>query len=414
MDSPPLLQQEENMETLSQKVREEEEKERLGEEGSDVLYTSTANPHNRKNIDLHRNRFRRENEYKEEHFKELYEKNDWVDTNHVKLEELPVQKFFIDPLIQKILYKLQVDVVDKAYNSFGKTEGSWDGYTLMFRSGWSPGDCRKPITKIFQNYCEEVYCPLIFCFLFGARGWEELKEHWTSFKSCTIKVCDSDTNFLGDNIFHMHIDGKIGWKQKNNHTQKCMSRLLFSIVTDTLKEGVDSTLGEYGTTVYPIWQPSRGFRSNQQFHAYMQSRYEECGLGNSGLPRPHYVMPEDLVYRAQSGEVLYHFSHAGEGTGPQAIHSEPNPCPDRHLYVFDWKNLLRKDENGKNLPSVEIPEDTIIQHLEVLSTFGTQQLKERFDDVITRAGELMPIAEQYPGGVEALETVVKDLTTALQ
>ena len=29
---------------------------------------------------------------------------------------------------------------------------------------------------------------------------------------------------------------------------------------------------------------------------------------------------------------------------PQAIHAEPNPCPDRHLFVFDFTNHVNKDD----------------------------------------------------------------------
>ena len=35
----------------------------------------------------------------------------------------------------------------------------------------------------------------------------------------------------GSNVFHMHVDGKIGIRQPKNRTQRHMSRLLFSLVT---------------------------------------------------------------------------------------------------------------------------------------------------------------------------------------
>ena len=44
--------------------------------------------------------------------------------------------------------------------------------------------------------------------------------------------------------------------------------------------------------VYPIWQPRFGFASNHEFHRYMHARYADRGLENSGLPRPHYEIPE--------------------------------------------------------------------------------------------------------------------------
>ena len=96
----------------------------------------------------------------------------------------------------------------------------------------------------------------------GGSGWQAISPHWSKFKSCTIKVCDSDTSFIGNDalddndgayirwrwldtgakpcswlinagkdIFHMHIDGKIGMREEKNRSQGRMSRLLFSIVT---------------------------------------------------------------------------------------------------------------------------------------------------------------------------------------
>ena len=57
----------------------------------------------------------------------------------------------------------------------------------------------------------------------------------------------------GDNIFHMHIDGKIGLLEERNYAQKHASRLLFSIVTDTLGPGGEEAAAidgrKYGTTV---------------------------------------------------------------------------------------------------------------------------------------------------------------------
>ena len=54
----------------------------------------------------------------------------------------------------------------------------------------------------------------------------------------------------------------------------------------------DSPDACFGTTVYPIWQPRFGFASNHEFHRYMHARYADRGLENSGLPRPHYEIPE--------------------------------------------------------------------------------------------------------------------------
>ena len=381
------------------------------EDSESQWYPSTANPENRKNIELHCNRFRSQKNPEPEYFEELYKSDEWR-KNHVHLDELPVSRFHMHHSVQQMIYKMQTLLVDNPYNSFGKTEGSWDNYTLMFRNGWNVGDKRKPVTEDFQEFCEKIYVPIITRMFFGD-GWEQVKDHWGSFKSCTIKVCEGDQNFLGDNVFHMHIDGRVGLLQKRNYSQRHMSRLLFSIVTDVVEHEDHKTNLENGTTVYPIWQPRKGFQSNQAFHKYMQAKYYECGLKNSGLPRPHYGIPEDLVYRAVSGEVLFHFTHSDDKSGPQAIHSEPNPCPDRHLYVFDWNNIVRKDEDGKYLPSIEVPEDEIIEYMHVLSQFGTNAFKERLRKVKNTALELISIAEQYPEGSKIIEELINMIDAEL-
>lgn len=378
-------------------------------------YPSTANPDNQRNIVLHCTRFREEKSPDQEHFNELYKSDEWK-KNHVHLDDLPVSRFHMDHLCQRMIYKMQVTLVDKPYNSIGKTEGSWDNYTLMFRNGWhNVGDKRKPVTQTFQDFCEKVYVPIMTKMLFG-NGWDKIKEHWGSFKSCTIKVCEGDENFLGENIFHMHIDGRVGLLQKKNHTQRHMSRLLFSIVTDVVEHEDHTSNLENGTTVYPIWQPLTGFDSNQTFHKYMQSKYHECGLQNSGLPRPHYAIPEDLIYRAVSGEVLFHFTHSDDknGKGPQAIHSEPNPCPDRHLFVFDWNNIIRRDDNGRYLPSIEVPEDEIIEYMKILSNYNSIEFKERLQIVKKTALDLLPTAEQFPTGVSIVQELIELIDNVLE
>lgn len=199
-------------------------------------------------------------------------------------------------------------------------------------------------------------------------------------------------------MFHMHIDGKIGLRQVNNHRQRTMNRLLFSVVRDAVSdealereagngsskdEGdvyeMDSVIKRsvakvqadqktYGATCYPIWQPVKGFKSNHEFHKYMQKYYNEVGLLNSGLPRPHYEIPEEIMYRAKTGEVLIHKSHADKA-GPQEIHSEPNPCPDRHFWAFDWTNILHgiDAETGKQIKSEPVPVDYISEVMQPLS-----------------------------------------------
>eukprot|EP01048_Picozoa_sp_COSAG05_P011569 COSAG05_NODE_1099_length_5888_cov_9.758335_3_plen_160_part_00 len=117
-----------------------------------------------------------------------YANTDWPEQHRHLLDDMDVVKFTIDPAAQRLLHTLQVGLVDEPYNAFGKTAESWDGYTLMFRNGWPSRDNRKPVTDLFQQYCEDVYRPLVFALLFGRAGWAAIADHWATFKSCTIKV----------------------------------------------------------------------------------------------------------------------------------------------------------------------------------------------------------------------------------
>ena len=377
---------------------------------AEAYYPSTANPDNVQNIELHRQRFRNGETRTHDYFTKLYESDEWR-KNHTHYNDTGVTRFFIALKAQRFLYAAQVLLVDQPYTSWGKTEGSWDNYTLMMRNGWSVGDLRKPVKDDFQRYLETIYRPLMCCLLFGKDGWKRIRRHWGTFKSCTIKVCEGDQNFLGKQVFHLHIDGRVGLLQERNYSQKHMSRLLFSVVTDVLQDEDDTMPSasqlQYGTTVYPIWQPKKGFASNQQLHSYLQDRYLECGLQNSGLPRPHYGIPEELIYRARSGEVLFHFTHSSETSGPQAIHSEPNPCPDRHLFVFDWNNIISKDASGKYLPSVEVPEDEIIECMRALETHGSSLYQARLHDVEEMAHSLLEVAEAFPEGQRRVQELIE-------
>lgn len=391
----------------------------------ELQYKSTANPYDGKNVELHVARFRdnvseiqalESHEEKRERFRQVYATTDWaVDHRHL-IKEMDVSKFVIDPKAQQLIYSIQVTLVDKLYQKFGKAEDSWEGYTLMFRNWVDSKDERKPITEAFQEFCEQIYCPIFWTLLFGIQGWEEFRKHWAQFKSCTIKITEYGMCY-GDNVFHMHIDGKIGVLEPKNYTQRHMSRLLFSIVTPVVKGEVpfetafdEKYAKEYAATNYPIWQPKKGFKNNHEFHKYMQSWYPERGLENTGLPRPHYEIPEDLLYRAKSGEVLINRSHSSKEYGCQPIHSEPNPCPDRHLYVFDWNNILHEsDKPGKMLPSTEIPEENIIKQMRALEDVSKDSFTERLDEVLAKAAELLDKAAQFPGGREAVEHVLESI-----
>mmetsp|Transcript_15399 Transcript_15399/g.25141 ORF Transcript_15399/g.25141 Transcript_15399/m.25141 type:complete len:415 (+) Transcript_15399:35-1279(+) len=390
-------------------------------------YFRTKNPHNKENLDLHRTRFR-EDKYalamtlykgpneradklsdkqsRQDRLHTICASKDWGATHMHLIKDMDVCKFVLDIQAQRMLHKMQVILCDNPYNSFGKTVGSWEGYTLMFRNGFQSGDVRKPTTDVFQQYWLDIYVPIMFTMLYGSgdADSETIRKQIVKFKSCSIKVCE-DTPFYGESKFHMHIDGKVGITQEKNFSQRRWSRLLFSIVTDALDDPENATAYKYGTTVYPIWQPRVGFANNHEFHRYMHSKYTDVGLDNSGLPRPHYAISEDLVYRATPGQVLYHPTHVDKKT-PQAIHSEPNPCPDRHLFVFDFTNTVHKSDTGKYLPCTPIPEELILKHLNVLSDTSNPLYAQRLAKVCEVATDLMPKAEQYPGGCEILKQLV--------
>ena len=323
-------------------------------------------------------------------------------------------------------------------------------------------------SRPFQAYCDRVYSRVIWTLMFGRAGWEAIRPHLSSFKANTIKVCET-TGFHGENVFHMHLDGKIGLLQANNQSQKKTIRLLFSIVPGafvmdtvggvnpdkargdgTAAAGSGSALLAHGCTVYPVWQLQAGFRNNAEFHRYMVGRYHECGL-STGLPRPLYVIPEPLVYRATSGEVLVHKSHA-DAQAPQPIHAEANPCrecclaphaplpsswlpevapwchgacmsmltstfvdlgvytADRYLFVFDFANIITRTEDrwGKVGPrSAEIPEAAILDQIGALTDSSAPAFRQRLADVARVAQELLGVeADKYPDGRAAVEGVL--------
>eukprot|EP00040_Diaphanoeca_grandis_P042394 m.264894 g.264894 ORF g.264894 m.264894 type:complete len:528 (-) comp58785_c0_seq1:61-1644(-) len=390
------------------------------------------------------------------------------DCKHVHLDAMNVSKFFIHTQSQRLLVKLQMCLLDEPYKRFGKTEGSWDTYNVVFPSSFG-SDRRKPVTAAFQQYCDALYCPIMYTLIFGKDGWQKFQKHLSSFKSNTIKVCET-TAFHGENIFHMHLDGRIGKLQPKNFQEKHSSRFLFSIVPhvlntdpeqETLLIGMssntcasghvsesndhsmapleccstkmqkgsapsieiihtekeratrdlqcdpsvlkynptdvkcdltisDNSVEKYtgdGCSIYPLLQPVHGFYNNNEFHRYMEAKYHECAL-SKGFPRPLYAIPEHLVYRATTGEVLVHKSHA-EPNFPQPIHAEANPCPDRYLFVFDFQNIINRDSNGKISPSTEIPEHAILEHMRVLQDHTSPVYRKRLQEVCETANVLL-------------------------
>ena len=144
------------------------------------------------------------------------------DDEHLHLDELGASKFVIAPAAQKLLVKLQQRLLDSPYEAFGRVEGSWQQYNIVFPSTFG-SDRRKPVSARLMAYAEAVYCPIMYVLLFGIQGWQAIRKHLLSFKANTIKVDFHPELFetpegAGDaggsaNIFHMHLDGRIGITQ---------------------------------------------------------------------------------------------------------------------------------------------------------------------------------------------------------
>jgi len=99
---------------------------------------------------------------------------------------------------------------------------------------------------------------------------------------------------------------------------------------------------------------------------------------------------------------------------PQAIHSEPNPCPDRHLFVFDFINLIHKAQDGKTyLRCSVIPEEAIFKHLQVLENTSNQMYRDRLREVVEVASELIPKASKYSGGTDRLSKIIAEIESIL-
>eukprot|EP00041_Stephanoeca_diplocostata_P014443 m.262492 g.262492 ORF g.262492 m.262492 type:complete len:431 (+) comp19697_c0_seq73:283-1575(+) len=115
---------------------------------------------------------------------------------HIHFSELNISKFKLAEAAQRVLVKIQYHLLDCQYAAFGKTAGSWARYNIVFPSTFG-SDRRKPVTENFQRYCDDMYCPIVYALLFGADVWKaELSMHLSSFKTNTIKVCES-TAFHG-------------------------------------------------------------------------------------------------------------------------------------------------------------------------------------------------------------------------
>ena len=253
----------------------------------------------------------------------------------VDLDDLDVLQFVLHPLAQRLLIAMQQLLLDGPYQAFGKTEGSEERFNLVFPKTYG-SDRRKPVSARFQDFCEAVYWPLVNALLFGVEGWEQVRRHLTAFKVNTLQI-SADEFYYGQDIYHFHLDHKIGRLDPKDQMQKQTMRVIFSTVPAALEvhaSGEVSALAErrFDSTVYLRRQPAHGFHQQEALHAHLLARFPECGL-SAGRERPLYQVADDELYRARPGEVCAHRSHPG-----RPIHAETNPCPPRRcLYVLDWE-----------------------------------------------------------------------------
>lgn len=264
----------------------------------------------------------------------------------------------IAPKTQKLIASLTDNLVTKPYNAWGKNDQSWDDYTIVFPHSFGSAR-RKKIKSAFQLYTEAVFFPVIVNILFGENMKDVIKTHLMSFKVSTIIVgMDADYYGAGKDIYHMHLDNKVGTIQPKNKSQKRKYRMVFSIPLPETPEDSE-------WTVYLKNQRKKPFDSQRDFHGYMKSRYVDWGTTN-GKSRPLYSIPDSDVFRAKGGEVFVHPSHVSNASGfCQPIHSEPNPCPPRILFTIDFQDVVVK--TGKKYSVTRVPIEAIKKAVSVIA-----------------------------------------------
>ena len=285
-------------------------------------------------------------------------------------------QFVVHPMIQNLLIKIHEILIDNQYLDFGKItelgigdiKGEIPEYNIVLPDTFGSSR-RKPTTPMFQQYCSDIYFPLIQTFYFGTNGWKKISKHLLCFKLNTIKRL-----YLVKDVYHMHLDAKVGILNEKNIGQKHISRILTSYSAEYLKKNKSTkiTITEnqrlFGCTVYPIVQPKTPFSSIKKFHEYMESLYEECGLNNKYVPTPrqNYKIMSNKVIRLLPGETVLHKSHTLHKSQP--IHSEPNPNPtgNRYALIWDFKNIINY-EGVKIINNVPVPHEQIISLMKVLS-----------------------------------------------
>jgi hypothetical protein len=253
--------------------------------------------------------------------------------------------------IQNYMIHIHKKVLDEPYRQIGKDHCIYDDkpkYKIIMPGSFKTHK-RKPIEKIFQEYCEDVYFPIICTLYFGISGWNTIQNHFFAYTISTMLQQD-----LIPGAYHMHLDSKIG-SSKDKYCNR-VTRILTSYMHSAIENPEKTHL--YGASVYPIEQHNKPFLKMSEYHAYMNKRYEEKGKC-IGRDRPLYEIHE--VQRLLSGQVAVHPSHTENGRS-QPIHSEPNPDPEggRYCICWDFKNIrvvgLNRSETMIDIPEMEILE----------------------------------------------------------
>ena len=194
--------------------------------------------------------------------------------DHVSLDSMDCRQFILHPLAQYLICEMQASLLEKPYNSFGKTVGSEDLFNLVLPSTFG-SDRRKPVTSDFQAFTEAVYWPLFNALLFGSSAWSDLAPFLTCFKVNTLRISE-DEFYYNQPIYHFHLDHRIGALAPKDHSQKRTSRMIFSAVPAAMRHlplwhkhfpgGVTAVADPaFDSTVYLKMQPPHGFHSNATF-----------------------------------------------------------------------------------------------------------------------------------------------------
>lgn len=348
--------------------------------------------------------------------------NDVIDENHLSYDKAGIRQLQLSPTAQRLLHIIRFPLIDNPYLLFGMTEESSEQYTVVM-PGEFKSDRRKPITELFQIYCDDIVEPVIMTMVFGKIGWAELRKHIVTLKVNTINISEN-APYYNLEEYHMHLDGNIGIPDTKDNMQEQMIRMLFSVVPNAFEEingkyyiKPDS---EHDSTVYLKKQPVKGFKNQKAFHEYMSTRYDFT----LNVGRPIYQIPDKDVRRAPPGEVNIHLTHPAT-----AIHAEPNPCPtNRCLFVFDFKNIVTLtyktlSKNNKNnnklkisgvLPRIDIPIQRIVELMKILEDPDTDEFKNRIKEVVEVLTASLEKASKYQHCQQALNLVLNEIDSVMK